>query len=128
MATAKRVFSNEATIENATTLSNTTEEFSSDVDLETDGYEGSHVIVDVTWDASGTENVQVGFYGSLDGTNYDDEPFFAQELGVSAGNTVQYSFIIKDVLHFRVGFKHVDSESNEATITAKEQSWRWDIN
>jgi len=127
MATAKRVFSNEATIENATTLNGTTEEFSSDVDLETDGYEGSHVIVDVTWHASGTENVQASFYGSLDGTNYDDEPFFAQELEVSAGNTVQYSFIIKDVLHFRVGFKHVSSEANEATITAKEQSWRWDI-
>jgi len=127
MATAKRTFRAMATIENATLLSNTTEEFSSDVDLETDGYEGSHVTVDVTWDASGTENVQVSFYGSLDGTNYDDEPFFSQELGVSAGNTVQYSFIIKDVLHFRVGFKHVDSEANEATITAKEQSWRWDI-
>ncbi|MBW1710538.1 MAG: hypothetical protein JRJ73_11730, partial [Deltaproteobacteria bacterium] len=92
-----------ATIENATLLNGATEEFSSDVDLETDGYEGSHITVDVTWDVSGTENVQVGFYGSLDGANYDDEPFFSQELEVSAGNTVQYSFIIKDVLHFRVG-------------------------
>jgi len=125
MATISRNFSSESTIENGTTLSGTTEEKSSDVDLETNGYVGAHVIVDVTWDGSGSENLRVNFYGSLDGTNYDDEAFFSQELAVSAGNTVQYSFIITDVLHFQVGFEHVASESNEATITCKYQAWNY---
>lgn len=125
MTTISRNFSSETTIENATTLSDTTEELSDDVDLETSGYEGAHVIVDVTWDGSGTEDLDVNFYGSLDGTNYDDEPFFSQKLAVSAGNTVQYSFVIADLLHFRVGFQHDASESHEATITAKYQAWNW---
>ncbi|MBW1709924.1 MAG: hypothetical protein JRJ73_08600 [Deltaproteobacteria bacterium] len=127
MSTAKRVFATESTIINAVTLSGTTESLSSDVDLETNGYEGAHVTIDAAFDASGTQNVAVKIYGSLDGTNYDDEPLFSQEVEVSAGNSVQISLIIKDLAHFKVGVAHVAAEANEATITAKEQSWRWDI-
>ena len=36
------------------TLSGTTESYSSDVDLETNGYEGAHVIVEMNYDVSAT--------------------------------------------------------------------------
>ena len=127
MATGKRVFRAEATPINAATLGATAETLSSDVDLETDGYIGSHVTVDVTFHASGAQNVVVSVYGSLDGTNYDDVAMFAQQVAVTAGATKQISLVIQDVLHFRVGVKHAASEANAATVTAKEQSWRYDI-
>lgn len=127
MATGKRIFRAEATPLNAQELGDTAESTSSDVDLETDGYIGSHVTVDATFNASGTENVVVSVYGSLDGTNYDDVAVFSQEIGVSAGNAVQISLVITDLLHFRVGVKHAASDSNHATVTIKEQSWRYDV-
>jgi len=127
MATGKRTFRAEATPLNAQALGDTAESYSSDIDLETDGYLGSHVTVDATFHASGTENVVVSVYGSLDGTNYDDVAVFSQEITVSAGNARQISLIISDLAHFRVGVKHAASDTNHATVTIKEQAWRYDI-
>ena len=127
MATGKRVFRTLATPMNAVTLGDTAESFSSDVDLETNGYIGSHVAVDVTFHASGAQNVVVSVYGSLDGTNYDDVPAFSQEIAVSAGNSRQISAIITGLAHYRIGVKHPVNEANPATVTVKEQSWRYDI-
>lgn len=127
MATGKRVFRAEATPLSAQELGNTAESLSSDVDLETGGYIGSHVTVDVTFHASGTRNVTVSVYGSLDGSNYDDVAIFSQQVTVTAGATKQISLVIHDVLHFRVGVKHAASDSNHATVTIKEQAWRYDI-
>jgi len=127
MATGKRIFRAQATPLNAQELGNTAESYSSDIDLETDGYIGSHVAVDVTFHASGTRNVVVSVYGSLDGTNYDDVPTFSQEIAVSAGNSRQISMIIAGLAHFRVGVKHSASDTNHATVTITEQSWRHDI-
>lgn len=127
MAIGKRTFRALATPMNAVTLGDTAESFSSDVDLETDGYIGSHVAIDVTFSASGTQNVVASVYGSLDGTNYDDVPTFSQEIAVSAGNARQISMIITGLAHFRVGVKHSASDANHATVTITEQSWRHDI-
>ena len=127
MATGKRVFRAAAAIINAVELPDATEQLSSDVNLETDGYMGSHVIVDVTFHASGAQNAVVSVYGSLDGTNYDDVAIFSQEITVSAGNARQISLIITDLLHFRVGVKHKASDTNNATVTVTEQAWRYDI-
>ena len=127
MATGKRVFRAEATPLSEQELGDTAESLSSDVDLETDGYIGSHVTVDVTFHASGTQNVIVSVYGSLDGSNYDDVAMFSQQVAVSAGNARQISLIIRDVLHFKVGVKHAASDANHATVTIKEQAWRYDI-
>ena len=74
MATGKRVFRTLATPMNAVTLGNTAESFSSDVDLETNGYIGSHVAVDVTFHASGAQNVVVSVYGSLVGSTQSIAP------------------------------------------------------
>jgi len=127
MATGKRVFRAAATPLNAQELGDTAESFSSDVDLETNGYIGSHVAVDVTFHASGAQNVVVSVYGSLDGTNYDDVPVFSQGIAVSAGASRQISLVIPDLAHFRVGVKHAASDTNHATVTITEQSWRYDI-
>ncbi|MBW1723501.1 MAG: hypothetical protein JRJ78_15770 [Deltaproteobacteria bacterium] len=56
------------------TLSGTTESFSSNVDMATNGYEGAHVIVEMDYDGTPTDEVEISIYGSLDGTNYDDTP------------------------------------------------------
>lgn len=128
MATGKRVFRAEATPVNAQTLGTTQgESFSSDIDLETDGYVGSHVTIDAAFNAVGTVNVVASVYGSLDGTNYDDVPAFSQEIAVSAGNSRQISLIVTGLAHFRVGVKHPANEANPATVTVKEQAWRYDI-
>lgn len=127
MATASRTFRAEATPMNAQALGATAESYSSDVNLKTDGYFGSHVTASVTFHASGTKNVRISVYGSLDGTNYDGVAMFAQEVAVSAGNSIQISFIVQDVAHFRIGARHISSESNAATVTVKELAWKFEI-
>lgn len=127
MAIGKRIFRAPATPLNAQELGDTAESFSSDIDLETDGYLGSHVAVDIAFSASGAQNVVVSVYGSLDGTNYDDVPVFSQEVAVSAGASRQISLVVTDLAHFRIGARHAVSDSNHATVTITEQSWRYDI-
>lgn len=128
MATIKRNFGTDSDIEGSsgspTTLNSTTEEFSSDVDLETNGYEGAHVVVDIDFNASGTQNVVVSAYASLDGSNYDDVPFWSQEVDV-ADDPGQISLLVMGFLHFRLGFKHAAAESNNATVWAHYQAWNY---
>ena len=96
MATGKRVFRAEATPMDGQALGATAESFSSNVNLETDGYMGSHVTVSVVFDASGAQNVVIALYGSLDGTNFDTIPLFSQQVAVTADATKQISLIVDD--------------------------------
>ena len=57
------------------TLSAATEQYSSAVDFETSGELGAHVIVEVDFDSTPTDHVDVKLYSSLDGTNWDDSSF-----------------------------------------------------
>ena len=127
MATIKRAFAAQTQIigsgDGYVTLSGTTESFSSDVDLETNGYEGSHVIVEMDYDAGPTDEVEVAVYGSLDGTNYDDTPIFSQQ-GDHDTDPQQLSFVIKDLLHFRVGVKQTGSTDSH-NVRAYVQSWNY---
>jgi len=129
MATAKRVFSAMTQIEGSgdgyTTLSGTTEEYSADVDLETDGHEGAHVVVEIDYDASPTDEVKIKVYGSLDGSNYDDTPMFEMQ-GDKSVDPQQISLVVKDVLHFRLGFQQTGSTDSH-NVRAYVQKWRWDI-
>ena len=61
------------------TLSGTTESYSSDVDMETNGYEGAHVTVEIDYDTTPTDEVKIKVYGSLDGSNYDDTPIWEMQ-------------------------------------------------
>ena len=105
------------------TLSGTTESYSSDVDLETNGYEGAHVIVEINYDATPTDEVKIKLYGSLDGTNYDDTPIWEMQ-GDNGINLQQLSFIIKDLAHFRIGVQQTGS-TNSHDVRAYVQCWNY---
>lgn len=127
MATISRNFSSQTQIigsgDGYVTLSGTTESFSSDIDLETSGYIGSHIIVEVNYDATPTDEVEIAIYGSLDGTNYDDTAIFSQQ-GDHDTDPQQLSFIIQDLLHFRIGVKQTGSTDSH-DVRAYVQSWNY---
>lgn len=127
MATGKRTYRAEATPMNAVALNNATVQYSNDVDLETDGYVGSHVQFSVAFHNNGNQAVNLFVYGGLEANNYDTAPLFSQQVPFSANNTIRLSAIIRDVLHFRLGAAHNNNETNNATVTIKEQAWRYDV-
>lgn len=105
------------------TLSGTTEQYSSDVDLETSGYEGAHVIVIIDYNASPTDEVKIKIYGSLDGSSYDKTPIWEMQ-GDHDVDPQQLSFIIKDLAHFRIGVQQTGS-TNTHDVKAYQQSWNY---
>lgn len=105
------------------TLSGTTESYSSDVDLETNGYEGAHVTVEINYDGSPTDEVKVRLYGSLDGSNYDDTPIWEME-GDSNVDPQQLSLVIKDLAHFRIGVQQTGSTDSH-DVRAYVQCWNY---
>ena len=105
------------------TLSGTTESFSSDVDLESNGYEGAHLVVEINYDASPTDEVEISLYGSLDGSNYDDTPLWTIE-GDNGTDPQQLSFIVKDLAHFRIGVKQTGS-TNSHDVRTYVQCWNY---
>jgi len=105
------------------TLSGTTEIFSSDVNLETNGYEGCHLIVEIDYDAAPTDEIEIALYGSLDGTNYDDTPVWSI-CGDKTQDPQQLSFVIKDLAHFRIGVKQTGAVDSH-NVRAYQQSWNY---
>jgi len=105
------------------TLSGTTESYSSDVDLETDGHEGAHLTIEIDYDASPTDEVKVKLYGSLDGSNYDDTPVWEMQ-GDNSTDPQQMSFIVKDLAHFRIGVQQTGSTDSH-NVRAYVQRWNY---
>lgn len=110
------------TIMNAVSV--TTGSYSSDVDLETNGYEGVHITIDADFPASPTDDLEVYIQGSLDGTDYDDTAMYAFVIDKGTDPN-QVGFIIRDVAHFRLYCKRSGS-TDTITVTAKYKPWRWD--
>jgi len=104
------------------TLSGTTKNYSSDVDLETNGYDGVHLIVEIDYDTTPTDEVTISIYGSLDGTNYDDTAIYSMQ-GAKGTDPQQLSFVIKDLNHFRVGVVQTGSTDSH-NIRAYYKAWR----
>lgn len=129
MATAKRVYGTIAQIigtgDGYITLSGTTESYSSDVDLETNGYEGAHVTVEIDFDTTPTDDVNVKVYGSLDGTTYDNIPLYALQVSRTLDPS-RITIIVRDVLHFRVGVVQTGSTDSH-NVRSYQQTWRWDV-
>jgi len=127
MATIKKNWASQSQIEGVsdayTTLSGTTEEYSSDVDLETNGYEGAHMTVEIDYDATPTDEVKIKLYGSLDGSNYDDTPIWEMQADKSV-DPQQLSFIVKDLAHFRLGFQQTGSTDSH-DVRAYVQCWNY---
>ena len=121
MSTIKKNWLSVQTIINAAGV--TTGTWSDDVDLETDGCEGAHVIVDADFPASPTDNLIVEVRASLDGTNYDDTSLYSFE--IDKGNDPnQISFIVKDVAHFKL-YCYRSGSTDTITVTAKCQRWNY---
>jgi hypothetical protein len=106
------------------TLSGTTESFSDDVDMETSGYEGAHVIVEIDYDPTPTDEVKIKLYGSLDGSNYDDTPIWEMQADSSV-DPQQLSFVVKDLAHFRIGVQQSGSTDSH-DVRAYVQQWNYE--
>jgi len=92
----------------------------SDVDLETSGYFGSHVFVEFQGN-NVKDSLIVDVFASLDGSIYDTEPLQHHQLQ-SDGTPQAFSFVVLDVLHFRLGVKSSDTNTEfEYQIT--HQAW-----
>lgn len=105
------------------TLSGTTESYSSDVDLETNGYEGAHVVVEINYDGTPTDEVKIKLYGSLDGSNYDDTPIWEMQ-GDKSVHPQQLSFVVKDLAHLRIGVQQTGSTDSD-DVRAYVQCWNY---
>ncbi len=105
------------------TLSGTTEAFSSGVDLETNGYEGAHVIVEADFDPSPTDDVEVALYASLDGSNWDDTALTKLRISKET-DPHQVSLIVRDVADFRLGVKQTGSTDSH-NVRAYYEAWCW---
>ncbi len=106
-----------------TTLSGVTEEFSASVNLDASGYEGAHVVVEINFDPTPTDDVVCKVYGSLDGTNWDDLPMFQFTID-NGTDPAQISFIVKDVNYFRCGLVQTGlTDSHDVRVSHK--LWNW---
>ncbi len=125
MATIKKNWASQSQIigtgDGYVTLSGTTESYSSDVDMETNGCEGAHVIVEINYDASPTNEVKIKLYGSLDGSNYDDTPICEMQ-GDKSADPQQVSFVVRDLAHFRIGVQQTGSTDSH-DVRAYVQCW-----
>ena len=94
------------------------EVFTGDVDLETNGYQGALLVVKGTFVASPTDDLEVRVYGSLDGNyNGNENPVLAYTLEkVDGGENIMQTVPIFTVPHFRIGLK---SSGTTDTIDAK---------
>ncbi len=107
------------------TLSGTTEIYSSDIDMVTDGFVGAHLIVEIDYDSTPTDQIKIKLYGSLDGTDYDDTPVWEMQ-GDKSIDPQQLSFIIKDLAHFRIGIQQTGS-TNSHNVRAYIRNWNYSI-
>ena len=127
MATTKKNWASQSQIigtgDGYITLSGTTESYSSDVDTETNGYEGAHVTVEIDYDATPTDEVEIKLYGSLAGSNYDVTPIWQMQ-GDKSVDPQQLSFIVKDLAHFRIGVKQTGSTDSH-NVRAYVQCWNY---
>lgn len=107
------------------TLSGTTESYSSDVDLVTEGCEGAHLIVEIDYDSSPADEVKIKLYGSLDGSDYDDTPIWEMQ-GDKSIDPQQLSFIVKDLAHFRIGIQQTGSTDSH-NVRAYIRCWNYSV-
>ena len=119
--TLKKEWGSESTIMNAVAV--TDGSYSSDVDLESGGYEGAHVTVEGDFPGSPSDDLEVYVQASLDGTNYDDTALYSFVIDKDTDPN-QVSFLVREVAHFRLYCKRSGS-TDTITVTAKYQPWRY---
>jgi len=129
MATISKVWTSEATIyqtdafQGSNSDVGSTEIFSSTIDLETNGYEGVQITIKVDFPDNPTDDLEVYFYASLDGTNWDNTAFYSITI-TNDTDPHQRSFIIKDFAYLRVGLK-ASGTTDTIDVQVKYKAWRW---
>ena len=117
MATVKRVFATVATLletalyggSAAVIAADQDYDYTGDVDLETDGMYGTHVTSEFRG-SNAKDDLIVDVFASLDGATYDTEPI-QHHIIKNTGKAQQYSIVVKDVAHFRIGLKGSDTNT-----------------
>lgn len=101
-------------------------DYGADIDLETNGYEGA--IIYLEHDSSGTtDNIILGVFSSVDGTDFADNSDWEIEFDATAGSDTQEpGIIIKDLSHFRLGVKTTGT-TDTFDYRIRWDAWRWDV-
>ena len=95
-------------------------DYTANVDLETDGYDTALIYLE--HDSSGTtDNIVLGIFPSVDGTDTADNPLFEIEFDATSGaDTQEAPVVLKDLQHFKVGVK------TTGTTDTFDYRIRWD--
>jgi hypothetical protein len=97
-------------------------QFSGDPQITLNPGESAHVAVDYNPVASPTDYLNVKVYASLDGTNYDNQPYMSFQVEKTP-DPCQASFIVSGVYSFQIG---VSRSGTTDTITSADCSYRKD--
>ena len=100
-------------------------DYTSNIDLETDGYEGVHIAIE--YDSAGTtDDFEVGIFPSLDGSAFDDLPKAIYKFDNNSGADTQVSIKVFDWANLRLGLRTAGTtDTFDARII--HQRWRWDV-
>jgi len=96
----------------------------SSVDLGTDGYEGTQITF--SYDASGTtDDIIFSVFASPDGTDFDDIEYWSVTCDNNAGADTQMTFIIRDLIQFRIGVK-TSGTTDTFDYELLSDRWNWE--
>ena len=129
MATIKKVWAAKVQIEGLpdgyTTLSGTTEEYSSSVDMETNGYEGATLEIGWNFGPTPTDNIEIRIYVSKDGFYVVADLPFIGPIEIDNGvDIASVHILVRDLPHFRVGIKQTGAVDSH-DVRAYHRRWRW---
>lgn len=115
----------EATSSTFTTLSGTTEEFSSTVDLGTNGYDLIYLWPEIDFDVTPTDDVTINVYSSHDGgTNWDDIPIYSITVDSGTDPSLLAIKIQNPPPTIRVGFVQTGTtDSHDVRCSYKASRW-----
>lgn len=100
------------------------EQFSSVVDLVTDGYEGAQVTVTVNYQGSPTDYVDVNVYTSMDNSHWDTSPMFSLRFSQTPDPNTR-SLLVANVGFFKVGYIQSGSTDDTNMVEMDARRWRW---
>jgi len=132
MAIAKRVWTPQIWIEGDgtptfTTLSGVTEEYSSTVDLETNGYDLLVLWPEVDFDPLPTDSVEFRVYSSPDaGVSWTNIPAYSIPIDNATDPSQLEIEIVNPPPHIRVGFVQTGSTDSH-DVRCSYKASRWDI-
>ncbi len=101
------------------------EQYTSDIDLETTGIEAVQVQITASFPGS-TDSLDWWIYGSLDGSSYDTVAMSSGRIAIVSGGTAVQSILFDGLAHARLGAKRSGSTDSIAT-TMYWQGWYYSI-